>query len=249
MSKRRVAIVARPVDQALHGLDGTFAWGVARTFGEDDFAELRAWAPDTVMSVGVLAPSGPWRTIGWDVPAARRVGGEGAWRNAPAPAADALAGLQTRPGAGVLVVGGGDTQRQSVLDELHARNVQARGAEQLDVEGLERAAVVALVGEPGAPLSRTALAVLAAGRLLIAPRAEPTFGLLPGSDHLSYEHEAELLWCADVATMFPQAFEPIAAMAAVAVEPHWASVVYGRIALDAELEDAQSSSAMRGAAR
>jgi len=245
----RLAIVAAPVDRALHGLDGAFAWGEARSFGEDDVAELRAWGPDTVMSVGVLAPPGPWRTIGWDVPAARRVGGAGAWRNAPKPAADALAGMSTRLGTGVLVTGGRAAQRRSVLGKLHERGVEARGARRLDADALAQAAVVALVGEPGAPLPGEALAVLAAGRLLVAPRAEPSFGLLPGSDHLSYENEDELVWCADVAAMFPQAFDAVRAMAALAVEPHWASVVYARIALDAELEDAQSSSAMRGAAR
>ena len=249
MSASRVAIVAGPVDRALHGLDGTFGWGEARSFAEDDTAELEAWRPDTVIGVGVPAPPGPWRTIGWDVPSAHRVGGEGAWRNAPAPAADALAGLRSRPGAGVLVVGGDAARRQSALEKLHRLDVEARSAERLDVEGLERAAVVALAGEPGAPLPAAALAVLAAGRLLVAPRAEPTFGLLPGSDHLSYDHEDEAVWCAEVAALFPQAFEPVAAMAALAVEPHWASAVYGRIALDAELEAAQSSSAMRGAAR
>ncbi len=242
----RVAIVAGPVERGLHGLDGTFAWGEARTFGEDDVSELRAWEPETVMSVGVLAPPGPWRTIGWGVPAARRVGGAGAWRDAPPPAADALAGLE--PGSGVLVAGGTAGQRQSVLEKLEGRNVEARGAAGLDIEGLRRAAVVALVGESGAPLAGAAPAVLAAGRLLVAPRAEPAFGLLPWSDHLSYEHEDELVWCADVAFTYPDAFEPVAAMASLAVEPHLASNVYGRLAIDAELED-QSSSAMRGAAR
>jgi hypothetical protein len=71
---------------------------------------------------------------------------------------------------------------------------------------------------------------------------------MPWSDHLSYEHEDERVWCADVAFTYPDAFEPVAAMASLAVEPHLASNVYGRLAIDAELED-QSSSAMRGAAR
>jgi hypothetical protein len=243
----RLAIVAAPVDRALHGLDGAFPWGEARSFGEDDVAELHAWEPETVMSVGVLAPPGPWRTIGWDVPAARRVGGEGAWRNAPKPAADALAGMS--PGTGVLVTGGPADRRRSVLETLRERGVEAHGARRLDVEVLARAAVVALVGEPGAPLEGAALAVLAAGRVLVAPRAAPSFGLLAGSDHLAYESDEELVWCADVAATFPQAFDAVRAMAALAVEPHWASVVYARIALDAELEDGQSSSAMRGAAR
>lgn len=249
MSARRVAVVTSTVERALHGLDGSYPWGQGRSFGEQDADELRAWEPDTVIAVGVLAPPGPWRTIGWEVPAPRRVGREGGWRRAPFPAADALAALRSVRGAGVLVVGGDEAQRTSALKKLHGRNVDARAAPRLDVGGLERAAVVAVVGEPAAPLPSAALPVLAAGRVLVAPRAEPAFGLLPWSDHLSYEHEDELVWCADVAHTFPPAFEPVTAMGSVAVEPHLASVVYGRLAVDAELEDTQSSSAMRGAAR
>ena len=249
MSARRVALVAPRLERELHGLEGSHSWGEGRSFGEEDAAELRAWQPDTVIAVGALAPPGPWRTIGWEVPAPRRVGTGGGWRRAPLPAADALRALRSVPGTGVLVVGGDEARRTSALEKLHGRNVDSRAAPRLDLDGLERAAVVAMVGDQGEPLPGAVLPVLAAGRVLVAPRAAPAFGLLPWSDHLSYEHEDDLVWCADVAHTFPHAFEPLVEMASVAVEPQLASVVYGRLAVDAELEEGQSSSAMRGAAR
>ena len=94
-----------------------------------------------------------------------------------------------------------------------------------------------VLGEPGEPMPDGALAVLAAGRVLVAPRAEPAFGLLPWSDHLPYDNEDDIAYAGDLAQTFPEAFEPIVAMGILAAEAHVASVVYGRLAVDAELED------------
>jgi len=237
---RRVAIVAGAGAAALHGLEGRFAWGEARTFARGD--ELAGWAPTTVVALGAAAPDGPWRTIAWGAPGEptkRFVGrGEAGWRRAPLPAADALAELRGQRGAGVVVAGGDDAARESTLAKLAARGVDAWGAAALTRADLERAAVVALLGAPGAPLPDAAPAVLAAGRILVAPRAEPGFGLLPWSDHLPYDNEDELACSADVAQTYPDAFEPIVAMGVLAAEAHRASAVYGRLAVDAELEDA-----------
>jgi hypothetical protein len=176
-----------------------------------------------------------------EAPDARRVGtGADVWRRAPLPAADALAALRTRPGAGLLVVGGEEPARDSALEALRKRGVDARAAARLSGEDLEAAAVVAVLGEPGAPLPSAAPAVLAAGRLLVAPRANPTFGLVPWSDHLPYDHLNDLVWSADVARTFPEAFEAIVAMGVVVAEAHLASAVYGRLALEAELEEGEA---------
>jgi hypothetical protein len=80
--------------------------------------------------------------------------------------------------------------------------------------------------------------VLAAGRVLLLPRAEPAFGLLAWSDHLPYENEDDLVRTADAAQTYPQAFEPLVALGVLAAEAHLASAVYQRLAVDAELEDA-----------
>ena len=103
-----------------------------------------------------------------------------------------------------------------------------RAAARLTVAELQRAAVVVLAG----PLAAGAFAVLAAGRLLIAPRVTPAFGLLAGIDHLAYDSEREAAAYADAAVTFPDAFEPVSAMAALAAETQRASAVYGRLATE-----------------
>jgi hypothetical protein len=163
------------------------------------------------------------------------------WRRAPLPAADALAELRETSGAGVLVVGGEEAERKSAEQTLRARAVPVRVAPRLTRAELASAAVVAMLGAPGEPLPPAAPAVIVAGRLLVAPRAEPAFGLLPWIDHLPYDHLDDMACSADAAQSFPEAFEAIAAMGVVAAEAHLASAVYGRLAIDAELEDAAAA--------
>jgi hypothetical protein len=252
---RRIAIMADAAVAAVHGLGGTFEWGTARTFPPDDTAALDRWAPDTVIGLGSSPPHGTWRTIVWDEPRNHRLGldegppaddasrrlvatsATGVWRRAPLPAADDLADLRDAPGTGVLLVGGAEAERESALAKLRARDVQVRVVPQLTRDDLGAVAVVAMLGAPGQPLPAAAPAVLAAGRLLVAPRAEPAFGLLPWIDHLPYEHLDELACSADAAQSFPKAFEAIAALGVLAAQAHLASAVYGRLAIDAELED------------
>lgn len=246
VSGRRVAIVAPIAAAAIHGLDGAFGWGEAHTFVSEDSAGLADWRPDTVIAIETPPPEGPWQTIAWGAPGDRRVGtGADAWRRAPLPAADALAALRSRRGAGVLVVGHEHPARDSALEALRESGVDARGVASLSSEALEAAAVVALLGEPGEPLPAPAPAVLAAGRLLVAPRAEPTFGLVPWSDHLPYDNLNDLVWAAGAVHSFPEAFESIVAMGVVAAAAHRASAVYGRLAIEAAHEDRRSSARTR----
>ena len=188
----RLAIVADPEAAALHGLDGSFAWGEARTLAPGD--ELTGF--DVVVALD------DWRS--------------------PLPTRDTVFGLS--PGGGILVVGDGDR----IVKDLRDRDAPVRAAARLTLAELERAAVVVLA----APLAAGAFAVLAAGRLLITPRATPAFGLLAGIDHLAYDSEREAAAYADAAVTFPEAFEPVAAMAALAAETQRASTVYGRLATD-----------------
>ena len=221
----RVAVVAGEHDAALHGLDGTFAWGEGRTFapGEDD--ALAEWGPAAVFALGAAAPDGPWRTIAWGADVSTS---PDSWRRALRPAADALAALRSRPGAGVVVAGADAARRDAALVKLEARRVESWAVADLTLADLERAAVVALLDGLD-----TAPAVLVAGRVLVAPHAEPGFGLLPWSDHLPYANEDERVCSADVAQTFPEAFEPIVAMGVLAARAHLASAVYGRLAFDA----------------
>jgi hypothetical protein len=108
--------------------------------------------------------------------------------------------------AGILVVG----DLEAVVRDLRDRRADVRAAAELTNEALERAAVVVL-----ADLDE-AFAVLAAGRVLVAPRTEPTFGLLAGVDHLAYDSDREAAAYADAAASFPDAFAPIVAMGRLA---------------------------------
>jgi hypothetical protein len=236
----RLAILAAGDLAALHGLDGRFPWGDARTYAPGD-PSLDAWAPDTVISVGgPPVPEGPWRAIHFGGGPTRVVSADSAhaWRRALLPGSDALADLHGHAGSGVVVAGGTEAGRSSVLAKLRARHVDVTATASLTRQALADAYVVALLGAPGDPLPADATAVLAAGRVLLVPRAEPTFGLLPWSDHLPYENEDDLVRTADAAQTHPAAFEPIVAMGMLAAEAHLASAVYHRLAVDAELEDA-----------
>lgn len=115
----------------------------------------------------------------------------------------------------VLVVG----ERSDALIEL----LKVRGADPVTAdppidEALESAEVVVLAVEHGGPPPDIAWEVLAAGRILVAPRAEPSQGLQPGVDHLSGRSDRELADLAAMAAAFPTALEPVAAMGRLAAQ-------------------------------
>jgi hypothetical protein len=109
----------------------------------------------------------------------------------------------------VLVVG---ERPKTLLALLEDRGIDAVGAEALDPDALAAASVVVLASDYGAPLPDAAWEVLAAGRLLVAPRADPAYGLEPGVDHLNGRSDRELADAAALAATFPAAVEPIVAM-------------------------------------
>jgi hypothetical protein len=167
--------------------------------------------------------------------------GEGLWSRAPWPARDDLFDLPAAAAPAALVVGD-EERRQIVLDKLAARGRPAFGAAELSAEDLRRASIVALLGDaddggPEQPWRAHALpgeapAVLAARRLLIAPRCTTTFGLLPGADHLAFGAEDDIVAYADAALSFPASFASLVALSAQTAERHRASVVYARLAAE-----------------
>jgi hypothetical protein len=166
------------------------------------------------------------------VPGVRTIapGGTGLWRRAPLPAADALFALPLATGSEVLVAGGEAGQREAALAALGAVGIEARAVALPAPADLAGAAVVAAVGEQGAPLPALALPALAAGALLLAPRADPSFGLAPGIDHLPYAHPDEMARLALAALRHPAAFAPVRALGRASAEAHRASVVLARLA-------------------
>lgn len=148
------------------------------------------------------------------------------------PAADALFGWQPGPGDRVLVVGGGEERRAVVLYDLEQRGRVATGAEELTVAALQSAGVVVMLASAIPPL---APAVLAAGRILVAPRATPNYGLLPGIDHLACDDDGQAAAAADAAATAPEAFEPVRVRGRLAAERHRASAVHQRMLVNSEL--------------
>lgn len=157
-------------------------------------------------------------------------GGAGLVSRAPLPVADAHFDLADgAAGAGALVVGGDESARAAAVGAIRAAHVDARAVDGLDSDGLAACAVVVVIGAPGEPLTRLAFPALAAGRLLVAPRAAPSFGSLAGVDHLAYAHAEELARLAVAATRFPEAFAPLRTMGRLAAEAQRASVVFARM--------------------
>jgi hypothetical protein len=120
----------------------------------------------------------------------------------------------------VLVVG---ERPEPLLALLKDRGIEAVGAQALVGDALAAAAVVVLAGQHGEPMPEVAWDVLAAGRLLVAPRADPAYGLQPGIDHLGGGSDHELADMAAVAATFPAAFEPIVAMGRLMAQARSAS--------------------------
>jgi hypothetical protein len=98
---------------------------------------------------------------------------------------------------------------------LRDRDVDAVAAEAPVGDALDGADAVLHAGPHGAPPPDAVWDVLAAGRPLVAPRAEPSHGLEPGIDHLTAGTDGELADLAAVAVKFPAAFEPVVAMGRV----------------------------------
>jgi hypothetical protein len=174
-----------------------------------------------------------WRaTPGAATPGVRTVapGGGGLWRRAPLPAADGLFDLADGSlAAGALVAGGDGPAREAAVGAIRAAGLDARAVDTVTAEALAACGVVVVVGEADQPLDRLAFPALAAGRLLVAPRAAPAFGLLAGIDHLAYGHPEELARLAVAATRFPEAFAMLRGMGRLAAGAQRASAVLARV--------------------
>lgn len=251
----RLAIVS---GSDLAVFQGTLPGGAeVRTFAEAPAAE--AWAPGAVIALGpqaaavgpvgigegavtaaagVLRPGTGAAAVAVTAASPRTVAtaGTGLWRQGPWPVPDDLFGLPAPPaGAPVLVACGTEADRHELLRELSVRGLAAAEAPEPDRAALSAASTVLLAGAPQAPLHPAAPAVLAAGRMLVAPRADPGFGLEPGIDHLAYEHPMVAAEWADAVTRDPPAFESLRAFGRVTAERHRASVVYERWLTDLRL--------------
>lgn len=206
------------------------------------FVPFPAQEGDPVVALGdVPAPEADLhlRTSG-PCDGARRVVapiGAGCWRRAPWPARDDLFDEPApRHGDRTLVSGGTAAVRRELSAELRGAGAEVDETQRLTRADLLAAATVVLPEAPGSALPALAPAVLASGRLLVTFRAEATFGLLAGSDHLQGDTTRELVELALAAARFPYAFTGMRALARAIAERHRASRVYRRLLDDLAAE-------------
>jgi hypothetical protein len=154
---------------------------------------------------------------------------------APWPAADALFDLPPAAGDRAIVAGADDSARELIVDRAAARGVAIEQVETLHADQLADAACV-ILAEPENAFPARAFAVLAAGRLLILPRVEASFGLEDGLDHLQFIDPEEAVTLVEAYRRRPDAFARITAWGRVKAGPQRASVVYGRLAADLRLQ-------------
>lgn len=163
------------------------------------------------------------------------------WRGTPgAAAADVVLatagdGLFARSpwpvAAPVFELGEGDDQVALVIGDaavaaaLRARGIEVLEAPRLTLESLARAQVVVHGVGAGAALPGDATAVLAAGRVLVTG-GEPSFGLVPGLDHLHVTRPERACDLVEAVLADSAAFEPLRRFARLAAERHRAAVVY-----------------------
>jgi hypothetical protein len=254
----RLAIVASPEDGELAGLSGGFDWGEVSTGTAEALAAVAREAA-VIVTLGALeppagfvgrwvrwlagsaseAPPGPARVVAQD--------GSGLWRRAPWPVTDLLFDLPIPPqGSGALVVSPSEERRAELVKEFSIRGLPATGRERLTVRDLRDAQAVVLLSEPGAPLPAYAMAVPAAGRVLVTWRPSPSFGLLPDIDHFDAATPVEAVQYADGVLRRPGTYERVRRFGRLAAERHRASLVYARLVADLELEEAVASGSPGG---
>jgi hypothetical protein len=174
------------------------------------------------------------RPAGGDAAAERVIApaGEGLWRVAPWPAADALFEIGPASGRRILVAGDAHGLAAAVADRAGARGLDVQSVERLDAAQLAAAACVVLGEGAEGALPARAFAVLAARRLLVVPRLERSFGLEDGLDHLEFADPDEAVALLEAHARNPAAFARVTAWGRRKAEPQRASLVYGRLADD-----------------
>ena len=188
-------------------------------------------APTVELVRGRPAAAG---ALAWDAGEASIAGEDGVWRRMPWPAGTRAFGLDA-PRAAAALVAGPETLAEPIAGRLRERGLAVDVRERADLAAIERASVVCLPAAEGGPPPAEAMAVLAAGRILVTGRCEPGFGLQPGIDCFMEDSDDGAAQRAEAALRWPEAFEVPRALGRVAAARHRADVVLHRLAVDAAL--------------
>jgi hypothetical protein len=115
----------------------------------------------------------------------------------------------------VLLAGDACELREQIEQRAAARCVPMESVDLLDDAAIRRAGCVILVGD-ASTLHARALAVLAAGCLLLVPRLDPDFGLQDGLDHLEFVVADEAITLVESYLRAPAAFTRVRTWARIA---------------------------------
>lgn len=162
--------------------------------------------------------------------------GEGLWRRAPWPVADALFGVQPPPTAAPVLVLAPAERTAEAVALLEAYGVPAASASRLTRAALEASIGVICVAAPGTPTPAWVMAPLAARRVLVRVGGSADFGLQAGIDHLAVDALEQAASLAGALVAEPRAFDGVRAFGALTAERHRASTVFARMLTDVRLE-------------
>jgi hypothetical protein len=215
VSDLRATLLGDPADLALAGTESAAQPGGTLTI------ELVRGRP--AATPGALA---------WDAATATIAGEDGVWRRLPWPAGARAFHLPGPTAAAALVAGPAELTGP-IAERLRERGLPVEVHDRADLDAIAAASVVCLPVTEGAPPPPEAMAVMAAGRLLVAGACEPAFGLQPGIDCFMEPTEDGAAQRAEAALRWPEAFDVPRALARVAAARQHAEVVLHRLAVDA----------------
>lgn len=201
----------------------------------DEAPRLVVALDDAPPPVDLDLPLLRWRSFPGDAAADELLiapSGSGLWSCAPWPVRDELFALAAAAPGSVLIVEPDGERREKFTEMTENAGLRAAFAERLTVEGIAAADVIVHGAGQEAALPGDAMAVLAAGRLLITGPCTPNFGLRPGIDHLAAPAIPLASALADAVAQRHSAFRAMRALGRIAAERHRASEVYANLALE-----------------
>lgn len=238
-------VVGEPADVELAAAPGSFAWGRLAVAapgsggsGPDRFDLVTAFGEASLPGAGAgvrwleRAGTGPGRADERMIAPA----GSGLWSRRLWPVSDSLFELAPAAAPLALVVGGPSPLRELLVERAADRRIAFEAVERLTVGALGRASCVVLLEAPGSGvLPARAAAVLAARRVLLAPRAGVCFGLQPRLDHLQIDEPNQAVNLVESVLTRPDAFARLVHWGSLAAQRHRSSEVFGRLLADLRL--------------
>jgi hypothetical protein len=162
--------------------------------------------------------------------------GEGLWRRAPWPVADAIFDLELPADPAVAVAVEDEKRRTRLVDRLTSDGAKTFECERLTPSVLRQSSVVIAASASASLFPARAFAAAAARRVLVLDELPVSFGLLPGRDHVQARDDDEVCQAAMSVVRHPRAFHWMRSLGTIAAERQRSSLVYARLVTDLRLE-------------